>query len=79
MGCTPRSLINNLVRSKSDSNSWSIPDTWETDNGLDPLDAQDATFDSDGDGLTSLQEYLQGKDPSSLMQERNLNNSMSLQ
>ena len=40
-----------------------IPDQWETDNGLDPLDDTDASGDADGDGTTNLEEYLAGTDP----------------
>ncbi len=40
-----------------------IPDTWETKNGLNPLDAADASLDPDGDGLTNLQEYQGNTDP----------------
>ena len=40
-----------------------MPDSWETANGLDPLDAADASVDADGDGLTNLQEYEQSTDP----------------
>jgi parallel beta-helix repeat protein len=47
----------------TDDDGDGMPDTWETDNGLDPLDAQDASLDSDDDGLTSFQEYEQGKNP----------------
>ncbi len=47
----------------NDDDNDGMPDTWESDKGLDPLDAEDVALDVDGDGLTSLQEYLQGKDP----------------
>jgi PKD repeat protein len=47
----------------NDDDNDGMPDAWETDKGLDPLDAEDIALDVDGDGLTSLQEYLQGKDP----------------
>ena len=47
----------------TDDDNDGMPDTWETDKGLDPLNAEDVALDVDGDGLTSLQEYLQGKDP----------------
>ncbi len=40
-----------------------MPNTWEQENGLDPLDPADASQDKDGDGLTNLQEHQQGTDP----------------
>jgi parallel beta-helix repeat protein len=40
-----------------------IPDAWEIENGMDPLNALDASIDSDHDGLTNLQEYQFGNDP----------------
>jgi len=47
----------------TDDDNDEMPDAWEIDNGLDPLDAQDASSDPDNDGLTNLQEYTQNKDP----------------
>jgi cell division protein FtsN len=35
-----------------------MPDTWELQYSLDPLDASDATVDSDRDDFTNLEEYL---------------------
>jgi len=46
-----------------DDDNDGIPDTWETENGLNPLDAADASLDPDGDGLTNLQEYQEDTDP----------------
>ena len=40
-----------------------MPDFWEEAKGLNPLDPADAGKDSDGDGLTNLQEYGLGTDP----------------
>jgi len=40
-----------------------MPDAYEIANGLDPLDAADATEDADGDGFTNLQEFRAGTDP----------------
>ncbi len=39
-----------------------IPDSVELANGLDPLSPDDALSDSDGDGLSNLDEHLQGSD-----------------
>jgi hypothetical protein len=39
-----------------------MPDAWEIEYGFDPL-RDDATEDSDGDGLSNLDEYLAGSDP----------------
>ena len=40
-----------------------IPNGWKQQYGLDPLAANVANEDSDGDGLSNLQEYLAGTDP----------------
>lgn len=40
-----------------------MPDIWEINYGLDPLDATDATQDPDGDGITNIDEYRNGTDP----------------
>ena len=40
-----------------------MPDSWETTYDLNPLSAGDANRDSDVDGLTNLQEYQFGSDP----------------
>jgi PKD repeat protein len=40
-----------------------IPDEWEILHELDPLDASDATLDSDGDGISNLEEYQTDSDP----------------
>ncbi len=42
-----------------------IPDGWEIQYGLDPLDPTDAGNDPDTDGLTNLNEFLAGSDPHS--------------
>jgi hypothetical protein len=46
-----------------DTDGDGLPDSWETANGLNPNDPADAHDDLDGDGHTSLQEYLVGTDP----------------
>lgn len=40
-----------------------LPDGWEVINGLNPVLGTDAAADTDGDGLTNLQEYQYGTDP----------------
>ena len=42
-----------------------IPDLWEVQHGLDPLNPADAALDNDGDGASNLQEYLAGTNPNS--------------
>ena len=44
-----------------------MPDTWELAYGLDPSDPTDASEDSDGDGVSNVQEYLAGTDPKDAM------------
>ena len=46
-----------------DTDSDGMPDSWETDNELDPFDPADASQDADNDGWTNLQEYLLDYDP----------------
>ena len=42
-----------------------IDDVWETAHGLNPNDATDAALDGDVDGLTNLQEFQLGTNPTS--------------
>jgi hypothetical protein len=46
----------------ADSDSDSMDDFWEVENGLDPL-VDDSMLDVDDDGITNLQEYLDGTNP----------------
>lgn len=49
-----------------DSDGDGLPDSWEIEHDLDPLDdtgADGANGDPDNDGLTNMEEYLQGTDP----------------
>ncbi len=46
-----------------DADSDGMPNGWELDHGMDPMDASDASVDADSDGLTALQEYEAGSDP----------------
>jgi hypothetical protein len=47
----------------SDDDFDGMPDTWESACGLDPGDAADNNGDSDGDGYTNIEEYLNGTNP----------------
>ncbi|MHA2312593.1 MAG: Kelch repeat-containing protein [Candidatus Thorarchaeota archaeon] len=42
-----------------------MPDGWEYNNALDPLDPSDASLDPDNDGFLNLEEYEAGTDPHS--------------
>jgi hypothetical protein len=46
-----------------DADGDGMPDTWETDHGLDAYNPGDAALDPDLDSLTNLQEYQAGTDP----------------
>lgn len=41
-----------------------LPDTWEIEYGLNPLDPSDAELDSDGDGISNREEFERDSDPS---------------
>lgn len=47
----------------SDLDGDGMPDSWESENGLDANDASDAAGDPDKDGFTNLEEYLTGTVP----------------
>lgn len=42
----------------SDADRDGLPDAWETAHGLNPADASDGPLDSDGDGFTHLEDWL---------------------
>ncbi len=46
-----------------DTDNDGMPDIYEHEHGLDPLDPSDALADNDGDGYSNLEEYEQGTDP----------------
>ncbi|MEE9302857.1 MAG: metallophosphoesterase family protein, partial [Thiotrichaceae bacterium] len=46
-----------------DDDNDGMPDTWEIDNGFNPLDSSDALQDTDRDGVSNLDEYLAGSNP----------------
>uniref|UniRef100_UPI0030D91636 hypothetical protein n=1 Tax=uncultured Oceanicoccus sp. TaxID=1706381 RepID=UPI0030D91636 len=48
---------------KPDSDGDRMPDGWEVQNGLNPLDAEDANSHTDEDGFSALEEYRSETDP----------------
>ncbi len=47
-----------------DDDNDGMSDEWETTHGLDTLNPDDAAQDNDGDGLTNLEEFIYGSNPS---------------
>lgn len=47
----------------ADSDGDGLPDSWETMHGLNPADAKDAGLDSNGNGYTNIEEFINGTDP----------------
>jgi len=47
----------------TDTDRDGLPDEWETEHGLNPLDPLDGLADTDGDGFTNLAEYQADTDP----------------
>lgn len=47
----------------SDDDNDGIPDTWENQHNLDPLDVMDSSADPDNDGKTNQEEYNSGSNP----------------
>jgi len=52
-----------IVNRTLDADGSGIPDWWEIKNALEPGSTALAATDSDGDGLSNLQEYQRGTDP----------------
>ena len=54
-----------------------MPDAWETQYGLNPDDASDASGNLDGDGYTNLEEFQRGTDPRAYNAPRSSFSSMT--
>lgn len=58
-----------------DSDKDGLPDAWEKEHKLNPNDASDATIDSDNDGYTNIEEYINGTDPKKATDWKDLKNN----
>jgi len=46
-----------------------MPDAWETEYGLNPRDASDASSDLNGDGYTNIEDFINGLAPNAPKQD----------
>jgi pectate lyase len=58
-----------------DTDGDGIPDWWETKYGLDPNDPSDASKDCNGDGYTNIEKYINGIDPTTKIDWKDLRNN----
>lgn len=69
----PRAVVSNEYAAftnieadfESDTDKDGIPDYWEVQYGLSPLNSNDASLDNDGDGVPNHQEFTNNTDPGS--------------
>lgn len=58
-----------------DSDNDGMPDEWEKKYGLNPNDPSDANGDINGDGYTNIEKYINGIDPRTKVDWRELSNN----
>ncbi|MEA2100953.1 MAG: PKD domain-containing protein [Thermodesulfobacteriota bacterium] len=56
------SSVSDTITLVLDNDSDGMPDAWEVEHGLDPA-VDDASLDSDNDGISNLEEYISQSDP----------------
>lgn len=62
-------------KSYKDSDNDGMPDWWEKKYDLNPNDASDASGDINGDGYTNIEKFINGIDPETKIDWRNLQNN----
>jgi pectate lyase len=62
----------------TDSDRDGMPDQWEKKYSLNPNDASDANGDSDKDGYTNIEEYLNGTDPTKFVDYTRTENNVNM-
>jgi len=67
LGNTAIATVNSTLTVLADSDGDHIPDSWETQYGFNPNSAADGSDDPDHDGLTNLQEYRAGTNPTNAL------------
>lgn len=60
-----------------DSDGDGMPDDWEKAHDLNPKDPSDAVKDTDGDGYSNIEEFINGTDPNKAVDYTNLKNNVS--
>lgn len=60
---------------RMDSDNDGMPDEWEQQFGLNPNDPSDANGDINGDGYTNIEKYINGIDPRTKVDWRDLSNN----
>jgi pectate lyase len=70
------SLTFNVTQLPKDTDGDGMPDDWEIKYKLDPKNGKDGALDTDGDGYTNIEEYLNGTNPQEKINYRNLGNNV---
>ena len=52
-----------IIGTTDDQDGDGMPNGWENDNGLNPIDPNDGLLDNDNDGLVNKDEYDNGTNP----------------